>query len=162
MHGDDGGTLVVDAPGDRARLQGRVHHARRGRGLPEPHVRDGSVVDARLKIFEAPRYFERLVVGRTGDEVVDIVARICGICPIAYQMTAVHAFEDLYGIEIDPSVRALRRLLYCGEYIQSHALHVYLLHAPDYPRLPVRARDGRGPPGGRGAGPRPQEGRATS
>ena len=63
---------------------------------------------------------------------LDIVARICGICPIAYQMSAVHAFEDLAGIEIDPAVRALRRLLYCGEWIESHALHVYLLHAPDF------------------------------
>jgi sulfhydrogenase subunit alpha len=72
------------------------------------------------------------VVGRTGDEVIDIVARICGICPVAYQMTAVHAFEDCYGVTVDPVIRSLRRLLYCGEYIQSHALHVYLLHAPDY------------------------------
>ena len=60
------------------------------------------------------------------------MARICGICPVAYQMTAVHAFEDLFGVTIDPSVRALRRLLYCGEWIESHALHVYLLHAPDF------------------------------
>ena len=47
-------------------------------------------------------------------------------------MTAVHAFEHGFGIEIDPAVRALRRLLYCGEWIESHALHVYLLHLPDF------------------------------
>jgi len=103
-----------------------------GEGSLVLRVRDGEVTEARLKIFEAPRYFERLVVGRTGDEVIDIVARICGICPIAYQMTAVHAFEDAYQVEVPPVIRALRRLLYCGETIQSHALHVYLLHAPDY------------------------------
>ena len=104
------------------------------------------MVEARLAIFEAPRYFERLVVGRTPDEVIDIVARICGICPIAYQMSAVHAFEDLFGVEIDPEVRRLRRLLYCGEWIESHALHVYLLHAPDflgYPSAVELARDHR-------------------
>jgi sulfhydrogenase subunit alpha len=95
-------------------------------------VRGREVVEARLSIFEAPRYFERLVVGRTPDEVIDIVARICGICPIAYQMSAVHAFEAGFGIEVAPEVRALRRLLYCGEWIQSHALHIYLLHAPDF------------------------------
>jgi coenzyme F420-reducing hydrogenase alpha subunit len=95
-------------------------------------IRDGRVEQAQLAIFEAPRYFERLVVGRTPDEVLDIVARICGICPIAYQMTAVHAFEALFGVAVDPSVRALRRLLYCGEWIESHALHIYLLHAPDF------------------------------
>jgi sulfhydrogenase subunit alpha len=132
MHGDDGGTLVVDAPG--AEREFKVGYITRveGEGTLSLKVRGSEVVEARLRIFEAPRYFERLVVGRTGDEVIDIVARICGICPIAYQMSAVHGFEDLYGIEIDPAVRALRRLLYCGEWIQSHALHVYLLHAPDF------------------------------
>jgi sulfhydrogenase subunit alpha len=103
-----------------------------GEGSLRLQVRDGIVETAHLEIFEAPRYFERLVVGRTPDEVIDIVARICGICPVAYQMTAVHAFEGGLGIEIDPAVRALRRLLYCGEWIESHALHVYLLHLPDF------------------------------
>jgi coenzyme F420-reducing hydrogenase alpha subunit len=103
-----------------------------GEGSLRLRVRGGVVEQAHLEIFEAPRYFERLVVGRTPDEVIDIVARICGICPVAYQMTAVHAFEAGYGIEIDPAVRALRRLLYCGEWIESHALHVYLLHLPDF------------------------------
>jgi coenzyme F420-reducing hydrogenase alpha subunit len=93
--------------------------------------RDGAVA-AQLRIFEAPRYFEQLVVGRTPDEVLDIVARICGICPVAYQMSGVHAFEALAGVEVDPEVRALRRLLYCGEWIESHALHIFLLHAPDF------------------------------
>jgi coenzyme F420-reducing hydrogenase alpha subunit len=126
------GTLTADAPG--AEREFNVPYVTRveGEGSLVLRVRDREVVEARLKIFEAPRYFERIVVGRTGDEVIDIVARICGICPIAYQMTAVHAFEDLYGVHVDPAIRSLRRLLYCGEYIQSHALHVYLLHAPDY------------------------------
>jgi coenzyme F420-reducing hydrogenase alpha subunit len=103
-----------------------------GEGSLRLRVRDGEVVEARLGIFETPRYFEQLVVGRTPDEVIDIVARICGICPVAYQMSAVHGFEDLFGVRIDPSARALRRLLYCGEWIESHALHIYLLHAPDF------------------------------
>lgn len=103
-----------------------------GEGRLALEVRDGRVVKAQLEIFEAPRYFERLVVGRTPDEVIDIVSRICGICPVAYQMSAVHAFEDLFEVAIDPQVRALRRLFYCGEWIESHALHIYLLHAPDF------------------------------
>jgi coenzyme F420-reducing hydrogenase alpha subunit len=103
-----------------------------GEGRLSLTVRDGQVTKAHLEIFEAPRYFERLVVGRTPDEVIDIVARICGICPVAYQMSAVHAFERLFGVELDPEVRRLRRLFYCGEWIESHALHIYLLHAPDF------------------------------
>ena len=103
-----------------------------GEGRLSLAVSDGRVTEAHLEIFEAPRYFERLVVGRTPDEVIDIVSRICGICPVAYQMSAVHAFERLFGIQTDPQVRALRRLFYCGEWIESHALHIYLLHAPDF------------------------------
>ena len=41
-------------------------------------------------------------------------------------------FEDLFGVAVDPSTRALRRLLYCAEWLESHALHIYLLHAPDF------------------------------
>ena len=103
-----------------------------GEGSLRLRLREGKVVDARLAIFEAPRYFEQLVVGRQPDDVLDIVARICGICPVAYQMSAVHAFEAAFGVTIDPVVRSLRRLLYCGEWIESHALHVTLLHAPDF------------------------------
>jgi sulfhydrogenase subunit alpha len=103
-----------------------------GEGSLVLRVHKGKVTEARLKIWEAPRYFEQLVVERTPDEVIDIVARICGICPVAYQMSAVHAFEDLFGVQVDPEVRALRRLLYCGEWIESHALHIYLLHLPDF------------------------------
>lgn len=103
-----------------------------GEGRFVLRVEDGRVVDAELSIFEAPRYFEALLRGRSLHEVPDIVARICGICPVAYQMSAVRALEDALGIVPSPEIRALRRLLYCGEWIESHALHVFLLHAPDF------------------------------
>jgi coenzyme F420-reducing hydrogenase alpha subunit len=134
MHGTDG---IIAPGGTDERLFSVAELTRvEGEGSLHLRVRDGEVVEARLRIFEAPRYFERLVVGRRPDEVLDIVARICGICPIAYQLTAVHAFEALFGVEVDPTIRSLRRLLYCGEWIESHALHVYLLHAPDFLGLP--------------------------
>jgi len=105
-----------------------------GEGRFVLRVEDGEVVDAELSIFEAPRYFEALLRGRSIHEVPDIVARICGICPVAYQMSAVRALEDALDIVPTPEVLALRRLLYCGEWIESHALHIYLLHAPDFLR----------------------------
>ncbi|HXZ47967.1 MAG TPA: Ni/Fe hydrogenase subunit alpha [Usitatibacter sp.] len=95
-------------------------------------LRDGEVRDVELRIFEPPRFFEALLRGRAYGEAPDITARICGICPVAYQMSAVHAMEDAFGVRVDGSLRALRRLLYCGEWIESHALHVYMLHAPDF------------------------------
>jgi sulfhydrogenase subunit alpha len=92
----------------------------------------GKVADVKLKIYEPPRFFEALLRGRAYTEAHDITARICGICPIAYQMSAVHAMEDALGIKVEGQLRALRRLLYCGEWIESHVLHVYMLHAPDF------------------------------
>jgi coenzyme F420-reducing hydrogenase alpha subunit len=115
-----------------------------GESSLELHIRDGAVDAARLSIFEPPRFFEALLRGRGYEEVLDIVARICGICPIAYQMSGVHAIENALGIEVDPQIRALRRLFYCGEWIQSHSLHIAMLHAPDflgYPDAIAMARD---------------------
>jgi sulfhydrogenase subunit alpha len=115
-----------------------------GESSLELHVRNGMVDAVRLSIFEPPRFFEALLRGRGFGEVLDIVARICGICPIAYQMSGVHAIENALGIEVDAPIRALRRLLYCGEWIESHALHIVMLHAPDflgYPDAIAMARD---------------------
>ena len=103
-----------------------------GEGALNIRTQDGRVVDVQLNIYEPPRLFEALLRGRPLEEVPDITARICGICPVAYQMTSVHALEQALGVTISPEIRRLRRLLYCGEWIESHALHVHLLHAPDF------------------------------
>lgn len=103
-----------------------------GEGALRVTVKDGVVQDVELRIFEPPRFFEAFLVGRHYDEVPDIVARICGICPVAYQMSAVHALEQIFGVNVEGSLRDLRRMIYCGEWIESHTLHVYMLHAPDF------------------------------
>jgi coenzyme F420-reducing hydrogenase alpha subunit len=103
-----------------------------GEGALYVKVVRGQVRDVKLRIFEPPRFFEAFLRGRDHSEVVDIVARICGICPIAYQMSAAHAIEQAFGVTIDPRVRELRRLMYCGEWIESHGLHIFMLHAPDF------------------------------
>ncbi len=103
-----------------------------GEGAMHIEVRNGKVEDVRLEIYEPPRFFEAFLRGRDFSEAPDITARICGICPIAYQMSAVHAMEDALGVKVDGPLRDLRRLLYCGEWIGSHVLHVYMLHAPDF------------------------------
>lgn len=103
-----------------------------GEGGLRLELREGKLQDVKLDIFEPPRFFEAFLRGRSLSEVPDITARICGICPVAYQMSAVHALEAALGITPPPEIRALRRLLYCAEWIQSHALHIYLLQAPDF------------------------------
>jgi len=103
-----------------------------GEGALVVKIKGGKVVDVKLRIFEPPRFFEAFLRGRRFSEAPDITARICGICPVAYQMSACHALEDAVGVRVDGPIRELRRLIYCGEWIQSHALHVYMLHAPDF------------------------------
>jgi sulfhydrogenase subunit alpha len=103
-----------------------------GEGGLQVVVRNGHVTDARLNIYEPPRFFEALLRGRRYTEVPDITSRICGICPIAYQMSACQAIEDACGVVVPGPILDLRRLIYCGEWIESHALHIYLLHAPDF------------------------------
>jgi coenzyme F420-reducing hydrogenase alpha subunit len=103
-----------------------------GEGGMHVRIRDGKVTDVQLNIFEPPRFYEAFLRGRAMTELPDITARICGICPVAYQFSACAAVEDACGVTVPASVSTLRRLLYCGEWIESLALHVYLLHAPDF------------------------------
>ncbi len=112
----------------------RVDYLARVEGEGAMHVltRDGAVEDVKLKIFEPPRFFEAFLRGRSFREAPDITARICGICPVAYQMSACHAMENAAGVRVTGPLRELRRLLYCGEWLESHGLHVFMLHAPDF------------------------------
>lgn len=107
-----------------------------GEGALHLDVVDGKVADVALRIFEPPRFFEAFLRGRAHSEPPDITARICGICPVAYQMSACRAIEDACGVEVEGTSDALRRLLYCGEWIESHTLHVSMLHAPDFMGVP--------------------------
>lgn len=115
-----------------------------GEGALHVTLADGAVQRVELNIYEPPRFFEAFLRGRHARELPDITARVCGICPVAYQVSACNAVEDAFGMTPDPGVVALRRLLYCGEWIHSHALHVFLLHMPDflgYPDAITLARD---------------------
>jgi len=115
-----------------------------GEGAMYVRIAGREVEEVKLNIYEPPRFFEAFLRGRGFTEVPDITARICGICPVAYQMSSVTAMEMACGVEVGGQLQALRRLLYCGEWIESHALHVFMLHAPDflgYPSAIELARD---------------------
>ncbi len=122
-----GRRIVVDT-GPLARVEGE------GSLIIEEGAEDA--FDVRLNIFEPPRYYEAFLQGRKVEEVPDIVSRICGICPVAYQVSALNALESLFGIEVDEQVQRLRRLIYLGEWIESHSLHIFMLAAPDFLKVP--------------------------
>jgi sulfhydrogenase subunit alpha len=115
-----------------------------GEGALHVTLKDGALESVELNIYEPPRFFEAFLRGRAYTEPPDLTARVCGICPVAYQISACNAIEDACGVQVDEELVALRRLLYCGEWINSHVLHIYLLHAPDflgYPDVIAMARD---------------------
>ncbi|MFN2309400.1 MAG: Ni/Fe hydrogenase subunit alpha [Gammaproteobacteria bacterium] len=103
-----------------------------GEGALDLSIRAGQIAELRLEIYEPPRLFEQFLIGRGAQDVIDMTARICGICPVAYQISAVQALESSYGVSVTPWVEAMRRAFYCGEWLQSHALHIHLLAAPDF------------------------------
>jgi len=118
----DGGQVLQVGVLARVEGEGGLHIA----------IHDGKVTDVQLKIFEPPRFYEGFLRGRSYTEPPDITARICGICPVAYQFSSCLALEDACGVTMPDHITAMRRLLYCGEWIESHALHIFLLHAPDF------------------------------
>ena len=121
MSGGDRRVIRVDA---LARVEGE--------GALYLRVRDGQIEDLKFRIYEPPRFFEALLQGRMYSDAPDITARICGICPMAYILSACQAMEQAAGIRVTGPLRDLRRLAYCGEWIESHVLHAFLLHAPDF------------------------------
>ena len=115
-----------------------------GEGALHVTLKDGALDNVELSIYEPPRFFEAFLRGRAYTEPPDLTARVCGICPVAYQISACNAIEEACGVQVDEDLIALRRLLYCGEWINSHVLHIYLLHAPDflgYPDIIGMSRD---------------------
>src|SRR3990167_5489205 len=103
-----------------------------GEGAMYIKIDNNRLKDVKLRIFEPPRFFEAFLRGRHFMEVPDITARICGICPIAYELGSSYAMEDVCGVKVEGPLRMLRRLIYDGEWIESHVLHIFMLHAPDF------------------------------
>ncbi|MGQ9691477.1 MAG: Ni/Fe hydrogenase subunit alpha [Thermoproteota archaeon] len=103
-----------------------------GQGSLEVKISDGKAIDAKLKIFEAPRFFEAFLNGRKALELPELTSRICGICPIAHVITAAKAVENALEVSLDERTIALRKALALSGIMQSHALHIYFLAAPDF------------------------------
>ncbi|ASJ08563.1 hydrogenase [Thermococcus siculi] len=102
-----------------------------GNGKAEIVIEDGDVKDVRLKIVEGPRFFELLTLGRHYYDVPDLEARICAICYLAHSVASVMGIERAFGVEVPEEIQLLRELGLIGEFLESHALHLYLLVAPD-------------------------------
>lgn len=103
-----------------------------GEAALQMHISNGSIASLQLQIYEPPRFFEKMLEGRNTQDLLDIISRICGLCPVAYQMSAVQAVESIFGLCPSAWVKGMRRLFYCGEWLQNHSLHIHMLALPDY------------------------------
>ena len=111
-----------------------VHHITRveGHGNIKVDVQNGVIQECNLEIVEAPRFFEAMLKDRHFDESALVTSRICGICSVGHQLASLAATEDAFGIKISEQEKLLRRIINCGEFFESHVLHVYFLAVPDF------------------------------
>lgn len=103
-----------------------------GHGAIEVAVEEGKVQDVKVRLFEGARLFEALLVGRRYDEVTAVAMRICAICSAGHTVTSLKAIEKAFGVKVSFQTELLRELLFLGQMIESHALHVFCLALPDY------------------------------
>ncbi len=106
-----------------------------GEGSVNLDIKDGILKDLKLNIWEPPRFFEGFLFKRRFDEVPDIVARICGICPVSHMTTAIRALEKALGLSPSPEIINIRKIMTLSQIIASHLIHIYMLAFPDYKGL---------------------------
>lgn len=103
-----------------------------GRGALNINIsKEGKIQDLRFRIHEPPRFFEAFLIGRRYTEMMELTSRLCGICPVAHQITALRAVENAIGLEPSDQTKDLRKLLAISAHIQSHVLSMYFLSLPD-------------------------------
>ena len=115
-----------------------VHHLTRveGHGNIQVEIKNGEIVDAKWAVVETPRFFEAMLKGMSHNMAPVLTARICGICSIGHALASLRAVERAMDVEVPPAARKLRLLAKHGETLQSHALHVFFLAAPDFLGVP--------------------------
>ena len=111
-----------------------VHHLARVEGHGNIHVdiRDGKLVEAKWEVVETPRFFEAMLKGMSHHMAPVLTARICGICSIGHALASLRAVERAMDVRVPPRAQQLRLLAKHGETLQSHALHLFFLAAPDF------------------------------
>ena len=107
-----------------------------GHGGITVEMEGDTVTNVRFDVFEGSRLLEPLLRGRRYDEVATILSRICAICSVAHALTSLKATELAFGVRVSSQTELLRELMYRGESIESHALHLFLLAVPDYLNYP--------------------------
>jgi len=107
-----------------------------GHGGITVELEGDTVSNVQFDVFEGARLLEPLVRGKRYDEVAPVLSRICSICSVAHTLTSLKATENAFAVRVSPQTELLRELMFRGESIESHALHLFLLAVPDYLNYP--------------------------
>lgn len=103
-----------------------------GHGGIKVEIKDNKISNVEVRILEGPRLFEELVIGKTPQEDLSIVPRICAICNLSHKYAALRGLEKAVGVTVDTTTTLFRELMHHGEMIESHSLHIYFLALPDF------------------------------
>jgi len=103
---------------------------------------EGNVDRAYIQIPEL-RGFEKFAEGRAVEDMPQITARICGVCPMSHHMASTKTLDDLYKCIPTPAARKIRELMYNIFMLEDHALHVYILGGPDFIVGPTSPKEER-------------------
>lgn len=115
-----------------------VEHLARveGNGGISATIDGKAVTEVKFTVNEGPRLVEKLVIGKTPEENVNLVPRICAICTLSHKYASLRAMENALSVKVPPKVTLFRELMHLGELIESNSLHVYYLALPDYVGFP--------------------------
>jgi F420-non-reducing hydrogenase large subunit len=72
---------------------------------------DGNAESAFLQVPEL-RGFERFCVGRPAEEMPQLTAHVCGVCPAAHHLASVRALDAIYAAAPPPAARRIQALYY--------------------------------------------------
>ncbi len=103
-----------------------------GHGGIRVEIKDNKVQNVEVRILEGPRLFETLVLGKTPEEDLSIVPRICAICNLSHKFAALRGLEKALGVTVPEATQLYRELMHHGEMLESHSLHLYFLALPDF------------------------------
>ena len=94
-------------------------------------VLKGDVKSAKLEVKEGVRLIEGILIGRHYSDMPIIAQRICGICPVVHNLTAIKSIEKAMRVSVSAETKELRKLLEWGQIVHSHALHLFFLSLAD-------------------------------
>jgi coenzyme F420-reducing hydrogenase alpha subunit len=95
-------------------------------------VLSGDVKSAKIEVQEGIRLIEGVLIGRHYKDMPIVAQRICGICPVVHNLTAIKSLERAMGVKVSPETEKLRALMELGQIIHSHALHLFFLSLADF------------------------------